>query len=191
MEVVRLLPAAEFAPWAEYLIECEDLRASGLRLVEKFHTDTSHVWVCIEISCMSSSCVDMHFESAHITVGTCLVAANPQRQRISTQIKAETLCKHLTQEARGRVHYFDSSGAHVRLGRCRVECSGVPVIFPLRLCQSGFALDRLVDGIERSLSGVFEVVHGLGPRAMLYLRGPSFHLSLYSPARVVRRHTVA
>ena len=191
MEGVRLLPAAEFAPWANYLVECEDLRASGLRLVEDFHTDTNHMYVCIEISCISSSSVDLHIQSAHITVGTYLVAANPQRRRISNQIKAETLCKQLTQEARGRTHYFDSSGAHVRLGLWKGDCSSVPAIFPLRLCQAGFALDRLVDGIQHSLSGVFEAVHGLGPRTMPYLRGPCFYLSMYSPLHIVRRHTVA
>ena len=187
MEVVPLLPVEGFAPWAEYLYQCENLRASGIRLVEDFNADRNQVYLCIEVPRIYSESVDLNFTSAHITIGTYRIGAGARRRRLSTQAKAETLCRRLIREARARTEYFDKSGAHVRLKHWTGEwCSGVPAIFTLRICEAAFALDRLVANIQSSMEGVFEVVHRAGPRTMLHLRGPTLHLSIYSDVHVER-----
>jgi len=184
--MVPLLPVEGFAPWAEYLAACGDVRVSGLRLIENYDRANSSVYLCIEVACIDTGDVDLVFTSAHISIGTYKVEADPARKRISTQAKTEALCTRLISEARARTAAFERGGAHMRV-RPWTAGQGRPAIFTLLLCDKPFAVQRLVEGIQTSMQGVFRAMHGMGPRTMLHLRGPDFHLSIYSDVQVVRR----
>jgi predicted SpoU family rRNA methylase len=59
-----------------------------------------------------------------------------------------------------------------------------PAIFDLLLAEEANSIGKLVVSIENVFSGPFTATHEQGRRSMLYLAGPTLHLSIYGAMQI-------
>jgi hypothetical protein len=151
--------------------------ASGLKLLVREQTEPGCFWVALEISKLAVPGIELVPWHAHITIGTYRVVADPSRKRIATDQRAHNVFDAKIREAKREISYWSRFTPTLMLQHNRYCSLPGPHVFDLRLCPASFALDRLSSRLEASFSGVFQCMGE--PRTMIYLQGPTLHLSLY------------
>ena len=151
--------------------------ASGLKLLVREQTEPGCFWVALEISKLAVPGIELVPWHAHITIGTYRVVAVPGRKRIATDQRAHNVFDAKIREAKREISYWSRFTPTLMLQHNRYCSLPGPHVFDLRLCPASFALDRLSSRLEACFSGVFQCMGE--PRTMIYLQGPTLHLSLY------------
>ena len=163
--------------------------------VDRCNAEQGIFYVALEISQVCPvGCphLSLTFPSAHITVGTYINKVDPACKKRNTLKKAAAAFEKRIEQCGALEAQWRRQTPKIRIGKSESvwESRGSstttgppPLVFSLRLCDEAFAVDRLVDRVQKMLSGV-AAVHYRGSegtqRTMGHLRGPDFHLSLWS-----------
>lgn len=157
--------------------------------VDRRNAEQGIFYVALEISqvCpVGSPHLSLTFPSAHITVGTYINKVDPACKKRNTLKNAAAAFEERIGECKALEAHWRRQTPKIRIGMSESVWERrrrPPLVFSLRLCDEAFAVDRLVDRVQKMLSGV-AAVHYRGSegtqRTMGHLRGPDFHLSLWS-----------
>jgi hypothetical protein len=163
------------------------LRVRGMSLDPHVYKD--NVYVALSIGSLHHPMLDLEFQQttwAHITVGS---------YRISPDADQATEWRKMhrkIEEARRTVMRWQrfsamGDGAKIWLLAKPMWTTCGPAVLDLRLCNEPWSINRLISRLEVMFSGSFKLARHDLPRTMLYLPGPTFHLSLYNDFLVKRK----
>ena len=178
-------------PQWEAWLNMRALSTSGLHLYVqiKDRDDTFYIALAVTSLHCKATGVDMKLLDSQITIGSYRMVPDPSRKRVSDLVKCQRLRDRLIIESQERVTAWIKprwSGLtrEVPIKLLAKGSGSDPAIFDLLLAEEANSVDKLVVAIENVFSGCFTATHGCGRRSMLYLAGPTFHLSVYGAVQI-------
>jgi hypothetical protein len=178
-------------PQWEAWLNMRALSTSGLHLYVTIRDDDNTFYIALVVTSLHCKATGVHMKllDSHITIGSYRMVPDPSRKRVRDLVKCQRLRDQLIIKSQERVTAWIkprwSGLARAVPIKLLAKGSGSdPAIFDLLLAEEANSVDKLVVAIENVFSGPFIATHEQGRRSMLYLPGPTLHLSIYGAMQI-------
>ena len=178
--------------WREWeaWLNMRALTTSGVHLYVKIYPDDTF-YIALAVTSLHCQATGVHMKllDSHITIGSYRMVPDPTRKRVCDLVKCQRLRDRLIIESQEKVTAWITprwSGLtrEVPIKLLAKGSGSDPAIFDLLLAEEANSIDKLVVSIENVFSGPFTATHEHGRRTMLYLAGPTLHLSIYGAMQI-------
>ncbi len=166
------------------------LTTSGVHLYVKIYPDDTF-YIALAVASLHCQATGVHMKllDSHITIGSYRMVPDPTRKRVCDLVRCQRLRDRLIIESQEKVIAWITprwSGLtrEVPIKLLAKGSGSDPAIFDLLLAEEANSIDKLVVSIENVFSGPFIATHEHGRRTMLYLAGPTLHLSIYGAMQI-------